>query len=218
MTLSRTGPVGGDSSIGGEHTPQPEFEGLWVQILRETCGDKLGKPDRDTSRSLSPVSRATDSTLWPRLQHATPPPRSPLLTGRNPQRRYISLANRVGTRVGSGCSELPTRSAFSHRHEVNFFNAGGGAGLRGPGDRGPAQGPACRAGSTGDLAWEATAGLGPRGRPWGGRVVAWAPRTGGAEERGQPTLFRPAEDTELRKAPAGMGWLSRGRGKPGPAN
>lgn len=120
--------------------------------------------------------------------------------------------------MGRGCSELPTRSASSHPHEVNFFNAGGGDGLRGPGDRGPAQGPECREGSTRDLAWAATAGLCPRDRPWGDRVVARAPRTGGAEGRGRPTLLRPAEDTELRKAPAGMGWLSRGRGKPGPAN
>lgn len=44
-------------------------------------------------------------------------------------------------------------------------------------------------------------------------VLAAAPPTLWAEERVcQSTLLRPVEDTELRKPPAGIGWLSRDRG------
>lgn len=47
---------------------------------------------------------------------------------------------------GGRYGELPTRSAFSHPHEVNFFNVGRRAGRRGPGDRGPARVPGWRGG------------------------------------------------------------------------
>lgn len=48
-----------------------------------------------------------------------------------------------------------------------------------------------------------------------GRVVAAVPRTRWAEGRaGRSPLFRPVEDTELRKAPAGLGWA--GLALPGP--
>lgn len=53
--------------------------------------------------------------------------------------------------------------------------------------------------------------------PRGGRVLVAAPRTRWAEEgAGRSTLLRPVEDSELRKAPAGIGWLSRDRGKSWP--
>lgn len=76
-----------------------------------------------------------------------------------------------------------------------------------PGDPGGARGAG--ESSRGQLQMASAREIAPRG----GRVVAAAPPTLWAEERaGQSTLLRPVEDTELRKAPAGIGWLSRDRG------
>lgn len=141
----------------------------------------------DTSLSLTKsVSRGTGSTR-PRPHDFAPPPQFPVLTARNPQRYHILPASQVGTREsggGGGDGELPTRSAFSHPHEVNFFNIGRRAGRRGPGDRGPARGPGWRAGSGRDLAWVATDGLCPRDRPsgWPGCGPGFSDPLGRGEE------------------------------------
>lgn len=193
-----------------------------MQVWRETTGGQTWEAGpSDTSLSLSQS------------------PERPAALGRDPGMSLLhpnSLFSRLGTPKGTtfcplvkweresrgwegGYGELPTRSAFSHPHEVNFFNIGRRAGRRGPGDRGPARGPGWRAGSGRDLAWAATMAPAREIAPWGDRVVAAASRTLWVEERaGRSTLLRPVEDSELGKAPARIGWLSRDRGKPGPAN
>lgn len=141
-----------------------------MQVWRETTGGQTWEAGpSDTSLSLSQS------------------PERPAALGRDPGMSLLhpnSLFSRLGTPKGTtfcplvkweresrgwegGYGELPTRSAFSHPHEVNFFNIGRRAGRRGPGDRGPARGPGWRAGSGRDLEWAATDGPCPRGRPLG---------------------------------------------------
>lgn len=54
VTLTRTGPEGWDSIIRGQHTSKPDFDGLWVQVWKETTeGQTWGAGPSDTFLSLS---------------------------------------------------------------------------------------------------------------------------------------------------------------------
>lgn len=114
MTLTRTGPEGWDSIIRGVHTSKPDFDGLWVQVWKETTGEQTweaGPSDTSLSLSQSP-ERPAALGRDPRMSLLHPNPQfSRLGTPKGTIFRPLAKWEREFGGVGTESSPCARRSA-----------------------------------------------------------------------------------------------------------